>query len=176
MRVNNPIDRQLRGITDANGRFDLTVRIPPYLGTFLLAANANRTRQGMIPRLALSQEAEANAAYSAPPEAGARGGRSRSRSRRQASVGRLHRLPHADEPGRRRTDADGRWTVRVPADTKEWLVFARKAKVGFDYAVAGERTDQQALVPLPEQLTLTLDGAKPRGSRRWIGMASRSPG
>ncbi len=33
-----------------------------------------------------------------------------------------------------RTDAEGRWVGRVPADGKFWTVSARKAGVGFDYA------------------------------------------
>ena len=70
-----------------------------------------------------------------------------------------------------RTDGNGRWKVRVPADSKDWSIFARKAKVGFDYAVAGEPGNRQALKPLPDQLTLTLDGAKTMRvkavDRRW---------
>ncbi len=58
------------------------------------------------------------------------------------------------------TDADGRWTVRVPVESKLWLLFARKANVGFDYAVAGKPGDGEALKPLPDQVNLTLDGAK----------------
>ena len=60
-----------------------------------------------------------------------------------------------------RTDAQGRWTVRIPADVKAWDVFARKAGSGFDYATAGQprQTEDQPL-PLPAELTLTLDGAR----------------
>jgi RNA polymerase sigma factor (sigma-70 family) len=61
-----------------------------------------------------------------------------------------------------RTDADGRWRGDVPADVKNWGLFARKANIGFDYAVPkpkpGSREDMQ---PLPEQIELTLDGARP---------------
>ncbi len=60
------------------------------------------------------------------------------------------------------TNGDGRWAGRVPADdAKRWSVFARKSKVGFDYATA-ERSpgSQKELRPLPQQLTLKLDGAR----------------
>jgi hypothetical protein len=59
------------------------------------------------------------------------------------------------------TDAAGRWTCRVPADARSWAVFARKGRVGFDYATAEQaRRSQQELLPLPKRLTLTLDGAR----------------
>ncbi len=63
--------------------------------------------------------------------------------------------------GQGRTDADGRWTGRVPADTPNWEVFARKAQVGCEFAVAQSgRGSSAAPRPLPEQLILTLDGAR----------------
>ena len=44
-----------------------------------------------------------------------------------------------------RTDAHGKWKVRVIVDSKDWAIFARKAKVGFDYAIAGESGNANAL-------------------------------
>jgi thiol-disulfide isomerase/thioredoxin len=61
-----------------------------------------------------------------------------------------------------RTDAQGVWTVQVPADAQGWSVYALKARLGLDYALAGPRDATTAsLPPLPAQLTLTLDGARP---------------
>jgi RNA polymerase sigma factor (sigma-70 family) len=60
-----------------------------------------------------------------------------------------------------RTDTLGRWTGRVPADVNEWAVFARKDRVGFDYAVSQDyRTAESKPKPLPRQLPLLLDGAR----------------
>ncbi|WP_165234934.1 carboxypeptidase regulatory-like domain-containing protein [Aquisphaera insulae] len=61
-----------------------------------------------------------------------------------------------------RSDEAGRWTVDVPADLTRWGVYALKSKVGFDYAQARRaRNSAEALRPLPDRLTLTLDGARP---------------
>ncbi|AMV40115.1 thioredoxin family protein [Planctomyces sp. SH-PL62] len=60
------------------------------------------------------------------------------------------------------TDADGRWTGRVPADPQGWAVYALKPKVGFDYAQAERaRGSADPPHPLPDRLTLTLDGVRP---------------
>jgi RNA polymerase sigma factor (sigma-70 family) len=59
-----------------------------------------------------------------------------------------------------RTDTGGNWTTRVPAGTTVWAVHARKAKLGFDYAVPGSRGSQEPPRPLPDKLALTLDGAR----------------
>jgi RNA polymerase sigma factor (sigma-70 family) len=60
-----------------------------------------------------------------------------------------------------RTDAAGRWTGRVPADVRDWSVFARKANVGFDYVVSQNyRSPESKPKPVPAQLPLTLDGAR----------------
>jgi protocatechuate 3,4-dioxygenase beta subunit len=53
-----------------------------------------------------------------------------------------------------RTDAQGRWVGRVPAGERVWIVSARKAHVGFDYAHKVRPRGPQ------EPLTLTLDGAR----------------
>ena len=61
-----------------------------------------------------------------------------------------------------RTDAQGRWTEKVPADAKDWGVYALKSKIGFDYALAERaRSSKETPFPLPDRLTLTLDGARP---------------
>jgi RNA polymerase sigma factor (sigma-70 family) len=60
-----------------------------------------------------------------------------------------------------RTGAEGRWSGSVPADARDWSVFAHKGKVGFDYASgrpalrAGKEPG-----PVPGQVRLTLDGAR----------------
>lgn len=60
------------------------------------------------------------------------------------------------------TDASGLWTATVPADLPAWGVYALKPKVGFDYARAERaRGSTEPPLPLPEKLTLTLDGARP---------------
>ncbi|MGH7222680.1 MAG: sigma-70 family RNA polymerase sigma factor, partial [Gemmataceae bacterium] len=60
-----------------------------------------------------------------------------------------------------RTDAEGRWRGRVPADAKQWGLFARKAHVGFDYAIPKPRPgSREEMQPLPGQVELTLDGAR----------------
>ena len=66
--------------------------------------------------------------------------------------------------GEGRTDAEGRWRLDVPADTKVWGVYALKPKLGFDYA-PGERdwarSPLEPIAPMPDRVTLTLDGARP---------------
>jgi RNA polymerase sigma factor (sigma-70 family) len=60
-----------------------------------------------------------------------------------------------------RTDADGKWVERMPADAKDWSVFASKAGAGFDYTRA--RTSRDYSRPwrsLPARLALTLDGGR----------------
>ncbi|WP_337176595.1 carboxypeptidase-like regulatory domain-containing protein [Paludisphaera sp.] len=60
-----------------------------------------------------------------------------------------------------RADADGRWAATVPADPEGWSVYALKAKVGFDYAESRRaRGSAEPPLPLPDRLTLTLDGAR----------------
>lgn len=60
-----------------------------------------------------------------------------------------------------RTDAEGHWSARVPADAKEWGIVARKVQVGFDYAVPTPRPgSRDEMQPLPGQVELTLDGAR----------------
>jgi RNA polymerase sigma factor (sigma-70 family) len=62
---------------------------------------------------------------------------------------------------RGRTDAEGRWNTRVPVDVKEWAVFARKGKAGFNYAVSQDyRSPESKPKALPVQLQLSLDGAR----------------
>ncbi len=74
----------------------------------------------------------------------------------------VHWLTNLQEIAAGRTDALGQWTEQVPADAKAWGVYALKPKVGFDYAVAERaRGSTLPLLPLPERLTLTLDGARP---------------
>jgi protocatechuate 3,4-dioxygenase beta subunit len=60
-----------------------------------------------------------------------------------------------------RTDADGRWAGRVPAEFPGWSLYAWKPRVGFDYAL-GERArgSTEPPRPLPAALTLTLDGVR----------------
>jgi RNA polymerase sigma factor (sigma-70 family) len=62
-----------------------------------------------------------------------------------------------------KTDAEGRWSGRVRADAKQWQwgLFARKADVGFDYLVPTPRPGSlDDMLPLPEEVKLTLDGAR----------------
>jgi RNA polymerase sigma factor (sigma-70 family) len=60
-----------------------------------------------------------------------------------------------------RMDAAGSWTGQVPVDVKEWSVFSRKGKVGFDYTVSQDhRSRESKPKPIPAQLRLTLDGAR----------------
>lgn len=60
-----------------------------------------------------------------------------------------------------RTDAEGRWSVRVSTDVKQWGIFARKSHVGFDYAIPTPRSgSQDEMQPLPNEVKLTLDGAR----------------
>ncbi len=74
----------------------------------------------------------------------------------------VHLLSGFCEFTRGQTDASGRWTVEVPADSKDWKFYALKSKVGFDYAQAERRRNSlDPLLPLPTRITLTLDGARP---------------
>lgn len=60
-----------------------------------------------------------------------------------------------------RTDAEGHWAGRVPADVKAWAVTARRPGAGFEYATAERaRGSLEGPRPLPERLTLTLAGAR----------------
>lgn len=61
-----------------------------------------------------------------------------------------------------RSDVDGRWRASVPSDVNDWGVYALKSKIGFDYDVAEWETNSlDPKKPLPERLTLVLDGARP---------------
>jgi len=74
----------------------------------------------------------------------------------------VHFLANLQQIVAGRTDAGGRWTEKVPADAKAWGVYALKSQVGFDYALAERaRGSTVPLLPLPERLTLTLEGARP---------------
>lgn len=59
------------------------------------------------------------------------------------------------------TDSAGRWGGRVPADFKNWSIFAYKDNIGFDYALPMPRPGSRAeMLPLPKEIQLTLDGAR----------------
>jgi hypothetical protein len=59
------------------------------------------------------------------------------------------------------TDANGRFTCRVPADAPQWTVVAYKSGVGLDYATASQDYGgQQEPAALPDEVKLTLDGAR----------------
>ena len=74
----------------------------------------------------------------------------------------VHLLSNLAQIVEGRTDADGRWKANAPADAVDWAVYALKSKVGFDYATAARaRGSLESPHPLPERLTLTLDGARP---------------
>ncbi len=58
------------------------------------------------------------------------------------------------------TDTSGRWSAEIPADAYVGHVFAFKAGVGFDYfSTAEKRGDYVRKLP-PENVTLTLSGAR----------------
>ena len=60
-----------------------------------------------------------------------------------------------------KTDAEGRFTCRAPADLKSWALYAYKSKVGFDYATSDRGRGSLTMPhPLPERVTLKLDGAR----------------
>ena len=60
-----------------------------------------------------------------------------------------------------KTNAEGIWKAEVTADSKNWKLYALKSKIGFDYASAERaRGSNLPLNPLPDRLTLTLDGAR----------------
>ncbi len=62
---------------------------------------------------------------------------------------------------RGKTDGEGRFTCRAPADVKNWGLYAYKSKVGFDYATSDRGRGSLAVPhPLPERVTLKLDGAR----------------
>jgi hypothetical protein len=62
------------------------------------------------------------------------------------------------------TDAEGRWSCLVPDDIENWHIFARKANVGFDYCVCSLLPgSSEEMEPLPDQIKLTLDGARSLG-------------
>lgn len=75
----------------------------------------------------------------------------------------VHLLADFPEIASGRTDDEGRWATQVPADLiTKWRVYAFKSKVGFDYAQAERaRGSAEPPFPLPDRLTLALDGALP---------------
>ena len=72
---------------------------------------------------------------------------------------------------RGRTDAGGNLSVALPADSSEWKLMARKDGIGFDYAQAERaRGSTEPPFPLPDEQTLTLDGARPPVSVRIVDL------
>ncbi len=60
-----------------------------------------------------------------------------------------------------KSNADGWWKIKVPSDATAWAVAALKGGAGYDYEVATRaRGSTEPLRPLPETLTLTLEGAR----------------
>ena len=116
----------------------------------------------MVPRVDLSSEAQAEASCPDRLEAGARGCCSRARSRRQAGGGRRHRLPHGEAtrlPTAEPTlTGDGRSVCPPTASSG----CSSPVKPTWDSTTRSpaNRGTGEALMPLPDQLTLTLDGAK----------------
>jgi hypothetical protein len=59
------------------------------------------------------------------------------------------------------TDERGDWKVTAPSDLSHWSIVAHKSQVGFDYALASRSpASLEPEHPLPENLTLELDGAR----------------
>jgi RNA polymerase sigma factor (sigma-70 family) len=161
VRVNRAEDRRSHGVTDASGRFDFLIWGAELEGVSLLAASADHARQGIYRYRygLLAEDAKQPVRVICKParEVGVLVLDRDGKPVPDAAVAFLvDKNPVADG----RTDTVGRWTARVPAGEKDWAVLARKAKVGFDYAAAGAQGDRNALKPLPDQLTLTLDGAR----------------
>ena len=74
----------------------------------------------------------------------------------------VHLLARFYQVAEGRTDNAGRWAAPVAADLKAWGVYALQSKVGFDYAQAERaRGSAEPLLPLPDRITLNLDGARP---------------
>jgi RNA polymerase sigma factor (sigma-70 family) len=164
VRANDGVDPQSRGVTNANGAFDFLIQEPGIEGISLLAASADRTRQAIYwygdddgkPMSVDEMKQPVRVLLKPAREVVVRVLDRQGKPVTDAVVGFVTaRSAIADG----RTDADGRWKVRVPADSADWSVFARKAQLGFDYAVANGELDI-ALAPLPDQVTLTLDGAR----------------
>jgi hypothetical protein len=62
------------------------------------------------------------------------------------------------------TDAKGDWSVRVPDEPKNWRLAAFKGGVGYDYESPPRNPNlarNDPTTPLPSELTLRLDGARP---------------
>ena len=58
------------------------------------------------------------------------------------------------------TDTSGRWSAEIPADAYVGHLLAFKAGVGFDYLSTAEKRGDQVRKPLPENVKLTLSGAR----------------
>ncbi len=73
----------------------------------------------------------------------------------------VHTSLYYSELAAGQTDARGRWSAAFPADAKQWSVYALRPKVGFDYATGERSSSPDRPAPVPDKVTLKLDGARP---------------
>ena len=164
VRANLLGDRQSHGVTNASGQFDFQIRRPELAGTHLLAASADRTRQAIFQysdRLTADEAAQPVRIVCKPARVVTV--RVLDRDGKPVPDAATAFLSAGNPVADGRTDADGRWTVRVPVVEKDWTFFARKAGMGFDYAMTSGQRIRQGVRPWPDQLPLTLDGREPCG-------------
>ncbi len=163
VRAINLEGRQSLGVTDPNGQFDFLLSSGRLDGTFLRAFVKDGSRQGIhqYAYLLTTVELKQPARIVLKPSRAVtlcvvgQGGKPIA----DAAVGFIVN----DNPiSGGRTDAGGRWAVRVPVDWYQWCAFSFKSNVGFDYAGIRQPQNGGQTVnrPLPDNLTLTLDGAR----------------
>lgn len=154
-------EQECRGVTNSSGQFDFIVHRPRLTGIFLRAASRDRASQGTY-----------SYGFSTPTHSAKQQARIVLKPARELTVrvvdrdrspvagaivaALTERMPLADGL----TNAGGLWIVRLPPETEEWSVFARKSNLGFDYAASPAKQDGSQLQAVPNALTLTLNGAQ----------------
>ena len=161
VRVENHDDRQSRGVTDSNGNFRFAIRSPLLNQTCLMAATADRSRQGIYRYDYSMMETEAK-----------QPARIVLKASREVVVHVADRAI-APVPGAAiavvawymsvaagTADQKGAAKLRIPADAAVQWIVALKPGQGFDYFEHGESQRGAPARDLPADIPLILDGAR----------------
>ena len=144
--------------TDREGRFEAPADIGQ--GGWIYAGCYAETADGRIGYVGIEQQQpeELRIVVKASREVSVTVVDGQGRAVQDAAV---HLLVDMRVLGQGKTDGQGRFVCRTPDDLKNWTFYAYKSQAGFDYATSdrgrGSLGEQH---PLPERVTLTLDGAR----------------